>query len=179
MRVETDRLTLRPLALDDAAFILELVNEPGWLRFIGNRGIRTFEAAQGYLRDGPIAMMAKEGIALGAVELKGEPAPVRIGICGLIQRENLPDVDLGFAFLARYTGQGYAREAAAATLAYGTRERRLMRIVALTDPENQRSIKLLQALNFCLEGDLRLRPEAPVAKLWVYGATSTGMPKTT
>jgi len=174
MHVETDRLRLRPLTLDDGAFILELVNEPAWHRYIGDRNIRTLEAAELYLRNGPMAMLARIGIALGAVELKSEPVP--IGICGLIQRDTLPDVDLGFAFLSRFTGQGYAREAASATLDYATSVRQLKRIIALTDPDNLRSIKLLQGLGFRFERDLRIRADSALTKLWAYGATSTGIP---
>jgi RimJ/RimL family protein N-acetyltransferase len=98
----SERLTLRPLTLDDAAFILELVNEPGWLQYIGDRGIRSEEGARTYLRSGPMAMVERRGFGLLAVERTGEDVP--IGICGLLQRETLADVDIGFAFLARYGG---------------------------------------------------------------------------
>jgi len=119
-------------------------------------------------------MIERLGIGLCAVELTATRAA--IGICGLIQRDTLPDVDLGYAFLNRFTGSGYAREAAAATLSFGTRERQLARIVAITTPDNLRSIHLLQQLGFRRENDIQLRPESPFAQLWAYGTTSTGVP---
>ena len=174
MRLETERLTLRPLNWDDGAFILELVNEPAWHRYIGDRGIRTLEQAQTYVRDGPMRMLAQTGIGLLAVEITATREA--IGICGLIKRDTLPDVDLGFAFLLRFTCLGYAREAAAATLAYGINVRRLQRIVAITVPENVRSIGLLVKIGFSYECEIQLRPDSPVTQLWVYGTTSTGVP---
>src|SRR4051812_9652402 len=115
----TDRLLLRWLDGADAAFILELVNEPSWIRFIGNKGITTLDDAQRYIRDGPVEMYAQMGFGLYLVESKeiGEP----IGICGLIKRDALEDVDIGFAFLPRFRGKGYAFESAAAVMAYGKR----------------------------------------------------------
>lgn len=174
VRLETSRLTLRPLGVDDGIFILELVNEPGWHRFIGDRGIRTLEQAQTYLREGPMRMLEQFGIGLLAVEVTATREP--IGICGLIQRDTLPDVDLGFALLERFTRQGYAREAAAATVAYAFDVRQVRRLVAITVPENSRSIGLLAKLGFRYERDLQLRPDSPITQLWAYGTTSTGVP---
>ncbi len=102
--MHTARLTLRPFALDDAAFIAELLNDPGWLRFIGDRQVRTTDDAREYLRNGAIAHAAKHGFALGAVQRTSDGA--LIGMCGLIRREGLDDVDLGYAFLARLPRPG-------------------------------------------------------------------------
>jgi len=144
--LDTERLRLRTLGEDDAAFILELVNEPSWLQFIGDRGVRSVEQARDYIVKGPMAMFARHGFGLYLTELKDGSEP--IGICGLIQRDSLPDVDLGFAFLPRFWGRGYAREAAAAALAHGLGALGLKRIVAITSPDNQRSIRLLERIGF-------------------------------
>ena len=105
---ETDRLYLRHMSTDDAAFILELVNEPAWLEFIGDRGVRHLDDARAYIANGPIAMLERHGFGLSVVIRKADLAP--IGICGLLKRDTLDDVDLGFAVLARYRGHSYARE---------------------------------------------------------------------
>ena len=104
--LETERLRLRRLTVDDAAFILELVNDPSWLRFIGDRGVRNLDDARSYILKGPVASYEKHGFGLWLVELKAEATP--IGICGLLQRDTLPDVDIGFALLPQFCGQGYA-----------------------------------------------------------------------
>lgn len=115
--LETDRLILRWLSPEDAEFILRLLNEPSWLRFIGDKGVRTIEDARAYILKGPIDMYSRLGFGLYLVELK-EPA-FPIGMCGFIKRDSLEDVDIGFAFLPAYWGKGYAYEAAAAVMAYG------------------------------------------------------------
>lgn len=142
---ETPRLTLREFQPEDAAFILELVNEPDWLRFIGDRGIRDLDAARRYIADGPRAMQAKHGFSLWCVASRQDGAP--LGMCGLIRRDTLEHVDLGFAFLARHRGRGYAREAAEATLVHA-QKLKLGPIAAITDPANVRSIRLLEQLGF-------------------------------
>jgi RimJ/RimL family protein N-acetyltransferase len=152
--LQTERLVLRWLADADAAFILELVNDPDWLRYIGDKGVRTLNDALNYIRTGPAAMYARHGHGLYLVELKGDAAP--IGICGLIKRDTLADVDLGFACLPRYRGLGYAREAAAATLAYARGTLGLGRIVAITSPDNAASGRLLESVGMRLEGLVRL-----------------------
>ena len=116
--LETERLILRQINTDDAEFMLSLLNEPDWIKYIGDRGIQTVEAAKQYIQDGPMTMYEEHGIGLYLVELKESETP--IGICGLIQRDFLKDVDLGFAIGSKYWGCGYAFEAANATLTYGT-----------------------------------------------------------
>lgn len=164
--LETERLILRHLRLEDAAFVLELTNEPGWLRFIGDRGIHGLEDARAYIEKGPMDLYARFGFGLYRVELKADGTP--IGICGLIKRETLEDVDLGFAFLARHTGRGYAIEAAAATLVHGRRDHGLKRIAAITDPENDRSIRLLEKLGFRYVETLRLGPDGQVSRFFLH-----------
>ena len=161
---ETDRLYLRHMSTDDAAFILELVNEPAWLEFIGDRGVHHLDDARAYIASGPIAMVERYGFALFAVIRKADLAP--IGICGLLKRDMLDDVDLGFALLARYRGHGYAREAAQGAIAYGLGSLGLRRIVAIAKPGNARSLYLLQSLGFTAEGLVTLtNGEPPVCLL--------------
>ncbi|MEP7275848.1 MAG: GNAT family N-acetyltransferase, partial [Betaproteobacteria bacterium] len=134
----------------DAPFIVRLLNDPGWLRFIGDRGVRDEEDARAYLVRGPLAMYARNGFGLWRVARRDDGAPV--GMCGLIKRDSLPDVDVGFAFLPAYRGRGYAAEAAAATLALASTRYRLSRVVAIVSPDNLRSIRLLEKLGMSREG---------------------------
>ncbi|HYE00876.1 MAG TPA: GNAT family N-acetyltransferase [Alphaproteobacteria bacterium] len=152
--IETERLALRRLTAADAPFILELLNDPGWLRFIGDRGVRTLEDAARYIQDGPMRMVERLGFGLDLVTLKGDGTP--IGLCGLIKRDGLDDVDIGFAFLPGFRGAGYAREAAAAAMAHGRAAHGIGRIVAIVDPENERSVRLLEALGLRRERTIRL-----------------------
>jgi ribosomal-protein-alanine N-acetyltransferase len=142
--LETERLRLRQFADGDAGFVLELLNEPSWLRFIGDRGVRTLDDARAYIENGPRAMFARHGFSLLVVERKVDR--VALGMCGLIQRGTLDAPDIGYAFLPRAWGQGYALEAAAAMLDHGHRVLGLPRILAITDPDNATSIKLLERL---------------------------------
>ena len=116
--IRTERLFLRELDLnDDAAFILELLNEPAFLRFIGDKGVRTLDGARDYMRKGPIDSYGRHGFGLyAACLLDGTP----IGICGLVKRDGLTDADVGFAFLSRHCAKGYAAESASATEKHGT-----------------------------------------------------------
>lgn len=158
-RIETERLILRQFAMDDAGFVLELVNDPAWLQHIGDRAVRTLADARAYLRKGPLASYARNGFGFNLVELKSTGEP--IGGCGLIKRETLADVDLGFAFLPQFRGIGYAEEAARATLENARQLLGFQRIVAVVSPENTRSIGLLRKLGFSYERSLRLAPDDP------------------
>jgi RimJ/RimL family protein N-acetyltransferase len=156
--LETARLSLRRLTPDDAPFILELLNDPGWLRFIGDRGVRTVEDAQAYISSGPVAMYERVGFGLYATERKADAVPM--GICGLIKREGLDDIDIGFAFLPQFCAKGYAEEAAHAVMAYGKRALGLTRIVGITSPDNASSIRLLKKLGLEFERMVQL-PTGP------------------
>ncbi len=147
--LETNRVILRWISPDDAEFILGLLNEPSWLRFIGDRGVRTLEDARGYILKGPVEMYARYGFGLYVVELKENGSP--IGICGLIKRDFLDDVDVGFAFLPHYWQQGYGYESASAVIAYGTGVIGLKRIVAITALDNHSSARLLEKLGLRFE----------------------------
>ena len=162
--LDTDRLVLRELDTQDAAFIMELVNEPAWLRFIGDRGVRTLEDAHDFLLKGPIAMYARHGFGSWLVELRNERTPV--GICGLIKRDALDDIDLGFAFLAAHHRKGYASEAACASMAYASETLGVRRLVAIVSPGNEDSHRLLEKLGFVFERTTRLSEDAPEVNLY-------------
>jgi RimJ/RimL family protein N-acetyltransferase len=142
--LDTERLTLRTLDADDAPFYLELVNQPSFLKFIGDKGVRTVEAARQAIADGPQAMQRERGHSLYLVQRRSDGAP--LGMCGLIKRDSLPGVDIGYALMPEFWGQGYAHEAAAAVLAHGRDSVGLDRLMAITSPQNQSSIGLLLKL---------------------------------
>lgn len=142
--LQTERLQLRHLTLEDAPFILELLNDPLFVRFVGDKGVRTVEGARGYLEHGPLASYAQHGFGLFHVSLRDGGAP--IGICGLLKREVLEDVDIGFAYLPQFGGRGYATEAALATMHYGQAVLGLKRIVAITAPDNKASQNVLRKI---------------------------------
>ena len=166
--IESPRLALHRLTTDDADFILELLNEPSFLRYIGDKGVRTREDACRYLSDGPIASYDRFGFGLYRVERRdgGEP----IGMCGLLKRDSLEDVDVGFAFLPRFWSRGFAFESASAVLAHGRRTWGLKRILAITSPDNEASIRLLAKLGFRFERMARLSEETPEVKVFAADA---------
>lgn len=166
--LETDRLQLRWLTVADAPFTLELLNEPAYLRHIGDKGVRNLDDARAYLRDRPMASYRQHGFGLYAVERKD--SGVAIGMCGLIKRETLADVDIGYAFLAAHRGQGYAIEAATAVMAYGRDAFGLTRIVAITSADNERSIGLLHKLGLTLEQTI-VWPDGETVSLYGPGQT--------
>ena len=166
--VETERLVLRWLGAGDAGFILELLNDPSWQKYIGDKGVHTVEEAETYIRRGPVEMYAQLGFGLYLVETKEDEVP--IGICGLIKRDGLEDVDLGFAFLPQFWGKRYAYESAAATLAYARDTLGMSRIVAITLKENERSVNLLRRLGFRFERNVRL--DAAGEELELYAITA-------
>lgn len=158
--IETDRLTLRKLTLDDAPFILRLVNEPSWIQNIGDKGVRNLEDARNYLCTGPMDMYERRGFGLYMIELNDGDVP--IGMCGLIKRDSLQDVDIGYALLPEYWGKGYAHEAVTAVLAYGKRKFGLNRIVAIVSPGNASSIRVLEKVGMQFESMLELSEDNPV-----------------
>jgi RimJ/RimL family protein N-acetyltransferase len=162
--IESARLDLRELDLHDAQFILELLNEAGFVRFIGDKGVRTLADAREYISKGPMDSYRSFGFGLYLTSLRESAAP--IGICGLVKREALADVDVGFAFLARYWSKGYASEAAAAVLAYGRNILGLGRIVAITTPDNRGSIAVLEKIGLRLEGRVKLAEDGAVLNVF-------------
>jgi RimJ/RimL family protein N-acetyltransferase len=163
------RVRVRALTLADASFIVELLNDEAFVQNIGDRGVRTEADAQTYLTAAPLASYARHGFGLCAVELTERAVP--IGVCGLLQREELPYPDLGFAFLAAYRSRGYAREAAAAVMADARARLELDTLMAIVNPANAASIRLLERLGFVFERPMRLHTEADdlqlfVARIW-------------
>jgi RimJ/RimL family protein N-acetyltransferase len=161
--LETARLILRQFSIDDADFILRLLNEPSFIQNIGDRGVRTLEDARAYILRVPIASYEKNGFGLWLVMLKesGES----IGMCGLIKRDTLDDVDIGYAFLPKFWSKGYAVEAAQAVKEYARDVIGLKRIVAITDPENQGSIRVLEKIGLKFEKMIRLSDDDIELKL--------------
>jgi RimJ/RimL family protein N-acetyltransferase len=162
--LETERLRLRKLSLDDAGFILRLLNEPSFLQNIGDRGVRTHEDARAYIVNGPLASYEAFGFGLYLIELRESAAP--IGICGLLKRPALEDVDIGYALVPEHWSKGYALESAAAVMSYASRALGLQRVVAVTDPANASSIRLLERLGFRFERMVRLADEEPELELF-------------
>ena len=162
--LQTKRLNLRHLMIDDAPFILELLNDAAFIRNIGDRGVRTIDDACAYILNGPVASYERFGFGLFLVELK--ETGVSIGMCGLIKRDALPDVDVGFAFLPRFWGAGYAFEAASAVMTYGRDTLRLERIVAIVSPDNAGSIKVLQKIGLTFERMIHWGEDSSEIKLF-------------
>ena len=162
--IETKRLVLRRLSSDDAEFIVELLNQPSFLRYIGDKEVRNNTDAVRYIQNGPVASYEQFGFGLYLVELKDTGVP--IGMCGLLKRDSLPDVDVGFAFLPSYWSQGYAFESAAAVMTYGREALGLRRIVAITSIDNDASIRLLEKLGLRFERLIKLSADQSQVRLF-------------
>ena len=159
----TRRLTLRRLSPADAGFIVALLNDPAFLRFIGDKAVRNADDARRYILDGPMASYERNGFGLWLVEQKN--SGLSVGMCGLLKRESLPDVDIGFAILPTFRSQGYALESASAVLEYGRTEFGLKRIVAITDPDNAGSIRVLQKIGMRFERMINVSEGTPEVQL--------------
>jgi RimJ/RimL family protein N-acetyltransferase len=162
--IETDRLRLRKLEIDDAAFILRLLNEPSFIRNIGDKGVRTQDDARNYILNGPIASYEKFGFGLFLVELRDSTSP--IGICGLLQRDIFEDIDVGYALLPEFWSQGYARESAEAVLTFARNTLGKKRVLAITNLDNDKSIRLLEKMGFHFERMTRMPDETKEIKLF-------------
>jgi len=162
--LETERLILRKLSPDDAEFVLALLNEPSFLRYIGDKRVRDLDDARQYILTGPVASYERNGFGLYLVELKENGIP--IGISGLVKRDTLPDADIGFAFLPAYWSKGYAVESAAAVMNYAREVLGLTRIVAITSPDNEASAKLLGKIGLRFERMIKLSEAAEEVKLF-------------
>ncbi|WP_192821406.1 GNAT family N-acetyltransferase [Rufibacter sp. LB8] len=162
--LQTDRLELRQLDEGDAAFILALVNSPGWLEFIGDKGIRTEHAAKTYIQEGPKTSYLLNGYGLYAVVEKASEKV--LGVCGLVKREQLAFPDVGFAFLPEHMSQGFALEAAQAVLEHAHAAFHFATIYAVTTLHNERSVRLLGKLGMGWEKIIRLNPSADELNLF-------------
>jgi len=154
MIVETPRLKLRELTVDDAEFILGLVNEPSFLANIGDKGVRTLDDAKEFILDGPWKRGQRRGYGQFMVELKPDGTP--IGVCGLLYRKALDVTDVGCAFLPPYWRQGFAYEAASAVMKYGRSTLGVKKIVGLTSEENLASIGLLEKFGMTFQGIVKM-----------------------
>jgi RimJ/RimL family protein N-acetyltransferase len=162
--LETDRLVLRWLNVDDAPFILELLNDPSFIRFIGDKGVRDLEGARNYILNGPIASYEKFGFGLNAVDLK--EANASIGICGILKRDTLPHPDIGFAFLPAYWHKGYAFESAAAVMKHAREALAINEVLAIATPDNEASSRLLEKIGLRFDRLIKLSEDAPEVKLF-------------
>jgi len=169
MRVlETKRLTLRYFSHDDAEFIVRLLNEPAFIEYIGDKGVRTVEEANQYLLNGPMDSYEQYGYGLNMVELKETGKP--IGMCGLVRRENLDDVDIGYAFLEQHWSKGYARESAEAVLEHAQNTLGVDRVVAIVTPGNRSSIKLLEKIGLTFERMIQMSDDDDELECFVWDA---------
>ena len=163
--LETNRLTLREFSTEDAPFILRLLKEPSFIRFIGDKGVQNLDDARQYILDGPMVSYARNGFGLFLVQLKANEQP--IGMCGLLKRETLADVDIGFAFVPEFWKMGYAFESAAAVFSYAKDVLKLPRIVAITNKDNEASGKLLEKLGMRFDRLITLSGDTDEIKLFV------------
>jgi len=146
--IETERILLQEANLEDAAFIFELVNSPGWLEFISDKGLKTLADAEEYIKSRLISSYQKYNLGLYKMVLK--ESNKAIGLCGLISRPSLPNVDIGFAILPEYGGNGYTFEAGKAVMEYGASQLGFKTILGTTAPDNIKSQKLLEKLGLRL-----------------------------
>ncbi len=165
MILETERLVLRRVETSDAELFLDLLNDPAFIRFVADRGVRTAQDAARYIEEKLFPSYDKFGFGFYVVERKQDGEP--IGICGLINRETLDEVDVGFSILRRFWGQGYATEAAAAVMEYGRSECGLPRVVALVAADNENSIRVLKKLGLRFEKTIELPGYASASNLYV------------
>ena len=162
--LQTERLLLRSFTIDDAEFILTLLNEPSFLRYIGDKKVRNLDDARQYILNGPVASYERHGFGLCLVELRKSHTP--IGMCGLLKRDELPDPDIGFALLPDFWSKGFAFEASTAVLDDARERLKLERILAITSVDNHASIDLLQRLGFTFEGLRQLASDREPVKLF-------------
>lgn len=155
---------LRRLDFEDAPFLVGLLNQPSFLANIGDRGVRSVDDAHRYLREGPLAMYEKQGFGLWHLSRRADGAA--LGMCGLLKRDILPDVDLGYALLPEYWGQGYAFEAAQAALIHGADRFSLRRVVGVVSEGNAASIRVLEKLGMRFERMVSMRPNEPEVRLY-------------
>ena len=165
IRIETGRLLLTELSDDDAGFILRLVNEPSFLHYIGDRGVRTLDDARRYIRQGPVASYEQYGYGLLRMGLKPDGTP--IGMCGVLRRDTLPDPDLGFSMLPAWWSKGYAHEAAAAVMTHARASAGVGRVLAITNVDNDPSIRLLGKLGFRFDKLVRLGEDTTDLRLFI------------
>ncbi len=162
--LETERTILREVTRDDAEFILDLLNQPSFIKYIGDRNVRTGAGAVEYIKSRFTHSYRQFGFGMYAVESKETGTP--IGICGFVKRDSLPDADIGFAFLPQFEKKGYAFESANAVLNYGRDVLGLERVLAITSKDNESSGRLLAKINFKFESLIKLPHDDEELKLF-------------
>ena len=162
--IETERLNLREVTERDAPFILEILNDPDFMRFVADRGVRTLEDARRYVAERFVGSYRREGFGFWLVEPKDSGTPA--GICGLIRRDTLPGIDVGYAFLPPFRARGYASEAAGAVVRYARETLGLERLYAIVNPDNSASVRVLEKLGMRFERMVRLSDDEPEIKLF-------------
>ncbi len=155
--LETERLLLREATDDDAEFLLNLLNQPSFKQFIGDRGVRTVEQAREYIATRFTKSYRDNGFGLYLIELKANAALV--GVCGFVKRDSLPAPDIGFALLPQYEKNGYGFESASAVMRYGVDTLHLVRVLAITSIDNENSAKLLEKIGFTFEREIDMGDE--------------------
>lgn len=166
--LETERTILREVDKGDAEFVLDLLNQPSFIRYIGDRNVRTIDEAREYIESRFTESYRKFNFGMWLIELKKTTEP--IGICGFVRRDSLPDADIGFALLPQFERKGYAFETAEAVLRYGREKLNLRRVLAITSPDNEASGKLLGKLDFTFERLIEMPTGAETLKLFASDA---------
>ncbi len=164
--LETTRLIIDELRSEDASFMLEMLNDPNFIRYVADRGVRTEEAARAYLHDRVIASYKEHGFGMGAVRLKDSGET--IGMCGLVNRDGLEDIDIGYGFLPKSRGKGYALEAGLAVMEMGREDFGLHRILAIIHPANTGSRALAEKMGMHFESMIRLTPDEEEICLYAW-----------
>jgi RimJ/RimL family protein N-acetyltransferase len=162
--LETERLRLRPISLEDAAFIIALLGDPDFVRNIGDRGVRTVDQAADYIRNGPKGLSESFGWRLWLVTIRETATP--IGTCALLKREVMDDVEIGYALMPQFRAKGYALEAASAVARHGREALGLMRLAAVVHPDNAASIRVLEKLGMRRDAMIRLDEDEPEIMLF-------------
>ena len=156
-RLDTERLELHPFTEGDADFVFRLLNEPSFLRYIGDRGVHDLETARRYIADGPVASYARHGHGLMRVVRKADGEA--LGMCGVLKRDTLPDADIGFSFFPAFWSQGYALESARAVMRQARDTLGVGRILAITTRDNESSMRLLGKLGFRFDSMITMGTE--------------------
>jgi RimJ/RimL family protein N-acetyltransferase len=164
--LETERLILREIVEDDAEFVLDLLNQPSFLKYIGDRGVRNVEQSREFIESRYRQSYRSNGYGLYGVELK--PLNELIGMCGFVRRDSLPGPDIGFAFLPQHEGKGYGTESAAAIMDYGRDVLGFSRVLAITSQDNDASGRLLEKIGLRLDRLIEMPPDNEVLKLFVW-----------
>ncbi|RFZ81185.1 N-acetyltransferase [Mucilaginibacter terrenus] len=152
--LQTERLTLSELTLSDAPFIVALLNSPGWLKYIGDKGVRSISDAERYILNGPVKSYLENGYGLWLVSLTATSIP--IGLCGIIKRDTLPTPDIGYALMPDAYGQGYAHEITLAVYRHAVSVLKIPSLCAIVTPGNTRSVNVLLKLGFTQQPDIVL-----------------------